>query len=69
MRLFLANLLLKYTKCYAYTQGTSVSLVWKSNLDTFSWSLHASRDKRVIISRNNKLIQVKHHPKHHKHYD
>jgi hypothetical protein len=69
MRLLLANLLLKYTKCSVCTQGTSVSLIWKSDLDTFSWSLHASKNRRVIISRNNTLIQVKHHPKYHKHYD
>ena len=68
MRLFLANLLLKYTKCYACTQGTSVSLIWKSDLDTFSWSLHASKNMRVILHRNT-LRMVKHYPKHHKHYD
>ena len=68
MRLFLANLLLKYTKCSAHTQGTSVSLVWKNELDTFSWSLHASKNMRVILYRNT-LRMVKHLPKQHKHYD
>ena len=68
MRLFLANLLLKYTKCSAHTQGTSVSLVWKSELDTFTWSLHASKNMRVILYRNT-LRMVKHLPKQYKHYD
>ena len=68
MRLFLANLLLRYTKCSAHTQGTSISLVWKNELDTFCWSLHASKNMRVILHRNT-LRMVKHLPKQHKHYD
>jgi hypothetical protein len=69
MRLFLANLLLKHTKCSVRHQGTTVSLVWQCDLDTFSWSLHASKNMRVIVSHNNTLKLIKHYSKHHKYYD
>ena len=58
MRLLLANLLLRYTKCSVRTIGTTVCLVWEYVDNTIVWSLHASKNMRVDVI-DNKLRLVK----------
>lgn len=61
MKLILANLLIRITKCSIHSQGTSLILTWRLKHDTISWTLHASVDKKTIITKNNKVKEVSHY--------
>ena len=62
MRLLLANLLLKYTKCSVRITGSTVCLVWDFDTDTIVWSLHANKNTKIVVM-GNKLKEVKFIPK------
>jgi len=62
MRLLLANLLLKYTKCSVRTAGTTICLVWEFSDNTIVWSLHANKKFKLILSKNSKLVYKKYCP-------
>ena len=63
MRLLLANLLLRYTKCSVHIAGTMILLEWTFALNSFTWALRGQEGTRIILTAKNTLKRVKYYPR------